>query len=149
MQKLNLPEYDLKWKEENGLTYIYDPFRSRYLQLTPEEYVRQRFAQYLVQDRNYPAGLMQTEHALKLNNMLKRCDILVRDPSGAPAVIVECKAPKVKIQQEVFDQVARYNLTFRVKYLMVTNGMQHYCCSVEQESGRIEFLKEIPEFNAL
>ena len=149
MQKLNLPEYDLKRKVEQGITYVFDPFRSKYLQLTPEEHVRQQFAQFLIRERNYPAGLMQTEHPLRLNKLLKRCDILVRDANGSPVVIVECKAPNVRINQEVFDQVARYNITFRVNYLMVTNGLQHFCCRVDQEAGNVAFLKEIPEFASL
>jgi hypothetical protein len=149
MQKLNLPEYDLKTKEESGKTLVFDPFRSRYLVYTPEEHVRQHFAMFLIKERGFPATLITTEYALKLNKMSKRCDILVFNRDRQPVVLVECKSPKVKITQEVFDQVARYNMVFRVSYLMVTNGLSHFCCRVDFVSGNVEFMDEIPFFNTL
>ena len=149
MQKLNLPEYDLKLKEQSGRTMVFDPFRSKYLVLTPEERVRQLFARYLVEERDYPATLMATEYSLTLNKMSKRCDILVFDRSGSPVVLVECKSPGVSIGREVFDQVARYNMVFKVAYLLITNGMKHYCCRVDHASGSVEFLEDIPSYAAL
>ena len=144
MQKLNLPEYDLKLKNEFGRTMVFDPFRSKYVVLTPEELVRQYFARFLVEERSFPGSLMVTEYALKLNRMAKRCDILVFNRNRLPVALVECKAPEIKITQEVFDQVARYNVVFRVRYLMVTNGMNHYCCKIDFQTGNIEFLADIP-----
>jgi len=146
MQKLNLPEYDLKLKEESGRTLVFDPFRSKYLVLTPEEHVRQHFARFLVEERGFPASRMATEYALKLNKMSKRCDIIVFDRQVKPVVLVECKAPSVRITQDVFDQVARYNVVFRVSYLLVTNGLKHYCAKVGFESGEITFLEDIPHY---
>ncbi|MDF1571825.1 MAG: type I restriction enzyme HsdR N-terminal domain-containing protein [Bacteroidales bacterium] len=149
MQKLNLPEYDLKLKQEGGRTLVFDPFRSKYLVMTPEEQVRQLFARYLVEEKQYPASLMATEYALVLNKMSKRCDILVFDRNGKPVVLVECKSPDVRIGREVFDQVARYNMVFRVAYLLITNGLKHYCCRVDHEAGSVEFLDDIPVYAAL
>jgi hypothetical protein len=149
MQKLNLPEYDLKLKEESGRTLVFDPFRSKYLVMTPEEQVRQLFARYLVEEKQYPASLMATEYALTLNKMSKRCDILVFDRKGHPVVLVECKSPDVRIGREVFDQVARYNMVFRVAYLLITNGLKHYCCRVDHQAGTVEFLDDIPMYHAL
>ena len=128
---------------------VLDPFRSRYLVLTPEEYVRQQFARFLIEERGFPASLMATEYSLTLNRLIKRCDILVFNRDRHPVVLVECKAPSVRIGQQVFDQVARYNMVFRVNYLMVTNGMQHYCCRVDFQTGRVEFMKEIPDYRII
>lgn len=149
MQKLNLPEYDLKLKTESGRTMVFDPFRSKYLVMTPEEQVRQLFARYLVEEKQYPSSLMATEYALTLNKMSKRCDILVFDRNGTPLVLVECKSPDVSIGREVFDQVARYNMVFKVAYLLITNGLKHYCCRVDHGAGSVEFLDNIPAYAEL
>jgi hypothetical protein len=149
MQKLNLPEYDLKLKNESGRSMVFDPFRSKYLVATPEEIVRQRFARYLIEEKNFPSSLMVTEHALSLNEMRKRCDIIVFNKKMNPVVLVECKSPTVKITQNVFDQIARYNLVFKVSYLLVSNGIKHYCCKVDFETEQINFLKEIPQFSEI
>ncbi|MEN8204316.1 MAG: type I restriction enzyme HsdR N-terminal domain-containing protein, partial [Bacteroidota bacterium] len=134
MRKLNLPEYDFRYKEEGESLYMLDVFRKRFVMLTPEEEVRQRFARYLVEEKGFPRALIMTEYSLKLNKMTRRCDILVHKPAGHPAVLVECKAPEVRISQATFDQVARYNLVFKVKYLMLSNGLKHYCCYVDFET---------------
>ena len=126
-----------------------DVYRKRFVMLTPEEEVRQRFARYLVEEKGFPVSLVMTEYSLKLNKMSRRCDILVHKPAGNPAVLVECKAPEVKINQAVFDQAARYNLVFKVKYLMVTNGLKHYCCEIDFETQKVNFLHDIPTYNEL
>jgi len=149
MRKLNLPDYEFKTRDEAGKRFVLDVFRKKYVMLTPEEEVRQRFARYLVKEKNYPASLMMTEVALKLNEMTQRCDILVHKPAGKPAVLVECKAPEVKVSRETFDQAARYNMVFGVKYLMVTNGLKHYCCSLDFERRKVQFLDEIPFYEEL
>ncbi len=149
MRKLNLPEYEFRFKQEEGSPYVFDIFRKRYVMLTPEEEVRQRFARYLIEEKGFPTSLMLTEYTLKLNEMTRRCDILVHKPAGVPAVLIECKAPEVKIGQNSFDQVARYNLVFNVKYLMVTNGLKHYCCYLNFESRKVEFMNEIPLYSEL
>lgn len=149
VQKLNLPTYDFKIKQESGKEFIYDVFRKKYLLLTPEEWVRQSFARYLIEEKGYPASLMMTEHRLHLNKTVKRCDILVHKPAGKPAVLVECKAPGIAISGDTFDQIARYNLVFKVKYLLVSNGLKHYCCEVDFESKKVEFMEEIPTYGEL
>jgi hypothetical protein len=149
MRKLNLPAYEFKYRTEGENLFVLDVYRKRFVRLTPEEEVRQRFARYLVEEKGYPASLILTEYALKLNKLSRRCDILVHKPAGHPALLVECKAPEVSISQATFDQVARYNLAFRVSYLIVTNGLKHYCCLIDFETEEIRFLSEIPAYEAL
>ena len=149
MRKLNLPAYDFRYRIEGEICFVLDVYRKRFVKLTPEEEVRQRFARYLVEEKGYPASLIMTEYSLKLNKLSRRCDILVHKPAGHPALLVECKAPEVKISQASFDQVARYNLAFKVSYLIVTNGLKHYCCQIDFETEKITFLKEIPAYESL
>ena len=149
MRKLNLPAYDFRYRTEGGILKVLDVYRKRFVMLTPEEEVRQRFARYLVEEKGFPASLILTEYALKVNKLSRRCDILVHKPAGKPALMVECKAPEVKISQATFDQVARYNMAFRVSYLVVTNGLKHYCCRIEFETGKITFLDQIPAYEDL
>ena len=149
MRKLNLPVCEFRTREEGGKPYLLDPFRKKYVLWTPEEEVRQRFARYLTGELGYPASLMMTEKSLTLNEMTRRCDILVHKPAGTPAVLVECKAPGVKITSETFDQAARYNLVFRVRYLLVTNGMKHYGCEIDFENRKVRFLSAIPRYEEL
>jgi hypothetical protein len=149
MQKLNLPEYEFKLRIESGKTMIFDSFRNKYLVLTPEENVRQHFTRYLIEEKGFPASYIMTEYSLSLNKMSKRCDVIVFDRTREPVALVECKSPDVKITQDVFDQVARYNIVFKVSYLLVTNGLKHYCCQIDFASGKAKFLPEIPEFKNL
>ena len=128
---------------------VLDVYRKRFVKLTPEEEVRQRFARYLVEEKGFQASLIMTEYALEVNKLARRCDILVHKPAGYPALLVECKAPEVKISQATFDQVARYNLAFRVKYLIVTNGLKHYCCQIDFDTEKVSFLSEIPGYGEL
>lgn len=146
MRKLNLPAYDFRYRTHGGEVRVLDVFRKRFVKLTPEEEVRQRLARYLVEEKGYPASLIMTEYSLKVNKLTRRCDILVHKPAGYPALLVECKAPEVAISQASFDQVARYNLAFRVSYLLVSNGLRHYCCRIDFETGKITFLSEIPAY---
>lgn len=148
MQELNLPFYNITLKEENGKQFIYDDIRKKYLSLTPEEWVRQNFIKYLISEKNVPASLIVIEKGLKLNELSKRADILIYKDSS-PILLVECKAPKVKITQDTFDQISRYNLTFKVPYLIVTNGLNHYCCKIDFEKNNYTFLEEIPDFSAI
>jgi len=149
MNNLNLPQYPIKIKEEQGKKYIFDSIRKKYLVLTPEEWVRQNFVQYLVQDKGYPSTLISIEKGLKLNELQKRADILLYNENGTPLLLVECKAMKVNINQETFAQVARYNSVFRVPYLIVTNGLDHYCCQIDFSNNSYQFLKEIPNYKSL
>jgi len=149
MRKLNLPAYEFRYRTEGEDLMVLDIYRKRFVRLTPEEEVRQRFARYLVEEKGYPASLLMTEYSLKVNKLSRRCDILVHKPAGHPVLLVECKAPEVKITQASFDQVARYNLAFRLHYLMVTNGLKHYCCRLDFETEKITFLTEIPAYEDL
>lgn len=146
MQKLNLPDYGLKPISDGKKTKIFDSIRKKYLILSPEEWVRQNFIQYLIHEQKFPANLMAIEKGLSLNGLKKRCDILCYTSSGNPMVLIECKAPQVKIQQKAFDQVARYNLHFKVPYLIVTNGITHYCAMINFETKNFRFLDEIPNY---
>ena len=149
MKALNLPEYKFTFKEEDKKTKIFDFIRKKYLVLTPEEWVRQHVVKFLIEERNFPAGLIALERGLKLNGLQKRTDILAYSKKGNPILMVECKAPEVKINQAVFDQIGRYNITFKLPYLVVTNGLQHYCAKIDFTEKRFSFLKEIPYYNEL
>ena len=146
MQKLNLPEFDHRIKNSEGSLYIFDAFRKKHVRLTPEEWVRQNFAHYLINKLGYPKSLIQTEYSIKLNNLTKRADILASDRMGQPLLIVECKAPNIKIDQKAFDQIAVYNMKLKVEILVVTNGLKHYSCRIDSVNKSYEFLEEIPEY---
>lgn len=146
MQELNLPPYQFKLRNNKNQKEIFDSFRKKYVVLTPEEWVRQNFLQYLVQERNFPASLIAVEIGLKYNGLQKRADVLVYNKLGKPHLLVECKAPEVKITQDTFYQIARYNMAFAVKYLVVTNGINHFCCIMDYENNTFKYLETIPVF---
>ena len=147
MQKLNLPNYKFKLKSSENKTLIFDNFRKKYFVLTPEEWVRQHFVQFLIDEKKYPVSLIAIEKQLTINNRKKRTDILVFNTDGNPDIIVECKAPQIKITQATFDQIARYNLKLKANYLIVTNGLEHFYCRTDFEKETYIFLKEIPTYN--
>jgi len=146
MPQLNLPNAVLKTKLVEGTTQVFDAVRKKYLVLTPEEWVRQHFIHYLNSEKKYPIGLMGVEQIVKYNNQSTRADIVLYTTEGMPNMIVECKAPKVKITQDSFNQIAKYNFKLRVDFLVVTNGIQHFCCAMDYENNKITFLEEIPHF---
>ena len=146
MKKLNLPPYSFKIKSKENKLYIFDMLRKKNVVLTPEEWVRQNFIQYLIIEKKYPKSLIAIEKQLKINNLSKRTDILVFDKTGLTNIIVECKAPTVKITQDAFDQIARYNLSLNSNYLIVTNGMQHYYCKMDHQLKKYNFLSDIPNY---
>jgi hypothetical protein len=146
MQELNFPTYQFKIKNSENTKYIFDIIRKKYVVLTPEEWVRQHTVYFLIFEKNYTQSLIAVEKQLKVNNLIKRFDVLVFNKNGLPELIVECKSPKVKIKQDTFDQIARYNLNLNAKYLVVTNGLQHYICNLDHENQRYNFLKEIPTY---
>lgn len=146
MQPLNLPTYQFKLKKKGLNTQIFDMFRKKYVVLTPEEWVRQNFLQFLVHEKKFPASLIAVEMGLKYNQLQKRADALVFDKTGNPYLMVECKAPEVKITQDVFDQIARYNMNFKVKYLVITNGLSHFCCQMDYSANNYKYLENIPFF---
>jgi hypothetical protein len=146
---LNLPEYPLKVKKNGSRLSVFDRLRKRYVALTPEEWVRQHFVEYLIEEKQFPAALMANEVSLTQNGIKRRCDTLVADREGQPLVIVEYKAPEIEITQQVFDQIVRYNMVLRARYLMVSNGMSHYCCQIDYENNTYSFLNDIPEYAEL
>jgi hypothetical protein len=146
MQKLNLPNYKFRLKSSENKTLIFDNLRKKYMVLTPEEWVRQHFVQFLIEEKKYPASLIALEKQLTLNNRKKRTDILVFNKEGNHDIIVECKAPKIKITQATFDQIARYNLKLKANFLVVTNGLDHFYCKMDFENETYIFLKDIPNY---
>lgn len=146
---LNLPPYPFQLKQEEGKVFIFDELRKKYLLVTPEEWVRQHWVQYLVNQKNYPKTLIQCEGGLKLNDLKKRTDLLVFNPAGEKVLIAEFKAPSVKITQKTFDQVARYNFIHRVPLLVVSNGLQHYYCHIDFEQKSYQYLEDLPEFTVV
>jgi type I site-specific restriction endonuclease len=149
MQKLNFPEYEFSIRNVAKKTQIFDQTRKRYYVLTPEEWVRQHLVEFLVHERNFPRSLLEIEKSLTLNKMQKRADLLVRDKSGNPILLAECKAPDVKVTQKTFDQAGRYNMVFRVPYLLITNGVQHFCAQIDFNRNSYKFLREIPSYEEL
>jgi len=149
MQELNLPSYEFRLKKDDGQVRIFDEVRKKYVALTPEEWVRQHFIMYLINQKQVPAGLIILEKQLIMNKMSRRPDILIHDKQGKPVMIVECKAPEVNITQDTFDQVARYNSVLSVKYLVVTNGLQHFCCLMDYQRNTYRFLEDIPEYDEM
>lgn len=147
--QLNLPSREFKIKKTEKGLLIFDEIRNKFVVLTPEEWVRQNFVSFLILDRSYPKGLIGNEISLLQNGIKRRCDTLVTDNFGNPLVIVEYKAPSITITQEVFNQIARYNLVMRAKYLIVTNGLQHYCCKIDFGSNSFGFLAQIPFYKDL
>jgi len=146
LPQLNLPIVALKTKLVEGTTQVFDQVRKKYLVLTPEEWVRQHFIHYLNQEKNYPLGLMGVEQIVKYNGMQTRADIVLYAADGKPNMIVECKAPKVKITQDAFNQIAKYNFNLKVDFLVVTNGIQHFCCALDYKNNKISFIKEVPDY---
>ena len=146
MTILNLPKYSFRIKNKENKLYIFDKIRKKDLVLTEEEWVRQNFVSYLHIEKKYPLSLIAIEKQCKVNNTIKRTDILVFDKTGSPDIIVECKAPHVKINQDTFDQIARYNMKLNANFLILTNGLQHYYCQMDHNEMQYHFLKEIPNY---
>jgi hypothetical protein len=149
LKKLNLPEYSFRIRKLNDKEQIFDEIRKRFVALTPEEWVRQNFIKYLVTEKQYPASLIAVEGALKLYKRRKRTDVVIYNNLGKPLLIVECKAPEVMINQEVFDQIVRYNMALDVKYLILTNGINHYSCVIDHKHQNYNFIKEFPSYKEL
>lgn len=147
MHLLNLPTYKFKIKNTKNKYTIFDIVRKKYVSLTPEEWVRQHFIHYLIKEKKYPISLIAIEKQLTINNLTKRTDILVFNLKGTPEIIVECKAPSIKITQHTFDQIARYNLKLNANYLIVSNGLKHYYCEMDFFKEEYIFLNSIPNYN--
>jgi hypothetical protein len=153
LKQLNLPSYSFRINGKEGSETIFDPQRKKWVKLTPEEWVRQHFVQYLIREGGYPAGLIAIEMPFRFNSMKKRVDILVHDRNGNPLMIVECKSPEIKIsdfyEDKVYDQIGEYNMQYNVPYVIVTNGMLNYAFKYNTEKKQYEHLLEIPLYKDL
>lgn len=148
--KLNLPAFDVKLKrDEKGKVKIYDALRRRYVSLTPEEWVRQHFIHYIIYTKGYPKSLLINETQLSLGDKKLRCDSVLLGKNGKPCMIIEYKAPTIPLTQKVFDQISVYNMLLHVDYLIVSNGITHYCCKMNYDEGTYEFLEDIPDYVSL
>ncbi|GGK59207.1 MULTISPECIES: type I restriction enzyme HsdR N-terminal domain-containing protein [Flavobacteriaceae] len=147
MQQLNLPTYKFRFKSSENKLFIFDIIRKKYVVLTPEEWVRQHFVWFLIEEKKYPISLFAVEKKLTINKLTRRTDILIFNAEGNPDIIVECKAPSIKITQETFDQIARYNLKLNANYLITTNGLEHFYCNMDFKNERYIFLKDIPNYS--
>ena len=149
MFKLNLPDIDTKTKVVKGTTQIFDVVRKKYFILSHEEWVRQHMIHYLHFKKKYPIGLMGVEKMVKYNSMRTRADIIVYNNKAEANIIVECKSPKVKINQNAFDQIAKYNFILKVPYLIVTNGIEHFFLEMDYENNSFSVLEEVPDCNLI
>lgn len=149
MLELNLPAFDINIKKSGNKLTVFDNLRRRFVALTPEEWVRQHFVNYLITEKKYPASLIANEIQINLNNQKKRCDSVIYNRAMQPLVIVEYKSPDIKITQEVFNQIANYNIALKVEYLIVSNGVNHFCCHMDYEQMKFEYLSDIPLYNEL
>ena len=146
MKQLQFPTYSFRFKNSENKVAIFDEIRKKFIIVTPEEWVRQHVVQFLLQDKKYPKSHINVEKLLKINGLIKRYDVVVYKPDGNITILVECKAPEVKISQSTFDQIARYNMTLKAEYLMVSNGLNHYFCKMDYENEKYDFLSELPEY---
>ena len=146
MQKLNFPTYTFRLKNSKNKRLIFDEIRKKFMVLQPEEWVRQHCVRYLIKEKKYPKSLINVEKELRVNNLKKRYDIVVFNSDGSIHLVVECKSPSIKINQVTFDQISRYNLALEASYLMITNGLNHYYCTMDFKNKRYQFLKDIPEY---
>ena len=149
MFRLNLPQYEIKIGEKDGKRTIFDFLRRKYVALTPEEWVRQHFTHFLTEHKGYPKGLMGNEVELHIGDKRLRCDTILYNKQGEPRMIIEYKAPTIQIQQKTFDQISVYNLLLHVDYLIVSNGLQHYCCKMDYDNQKYLFLQDIPDYENL
>jgi len=145
MTPLNLPLAELRIKKQGEKDYVFDRLRKRFVRLTPEEYVRQQFISFLIEYKGYPSGRLANEVEIVLGNVRKRCDTVLYDSLLQPLMIIEYKAPSISISQKTFDQIARYNFSLQVPWLIVSNGARHFCCRIDNEKNEYVFLSEIPE----
>lgn len=149
MYELNLPKYGIKIKNDKGHQSIFDVLRRKYVALTPEEWVRQHFVHFLIEHKGYPKALMANEIQLTIGSKKLRCDSVLYDRTLKPRMIIEYKAPTVSITQKVFDQITIYNMLLHVDYLVVSNGIKHYCCRMDYANQKYLFLEDIPDYQNL
>lgn len=148
MVKLNFPTCKIQIKNKENKPFIFDILRKKWVPFTPEEWVRFHCLNYLIQTLGYPASWIMVENEINLYDTRKRFDIMIVDPNEGNLLLVECKSPKIKINQQVFDQITRYNLQVKSQFMMLTNGMNHYFCVMDYKNHKYQFIKELPKFNS-
>jgi type I site-specific restriction endonuclease len=146
MQPLDFNHYEFRFRNSDNKVSVFCEVRKKFVVLTPEEWVRQHTVQFLLREKKYPKSLVNVEKLLKVNGLAKRYDIVVFNPDGSIFILVECKAPEIKISQLTFDQIARYNLAMKSQFLMVTNGLNHYFCSMDYTNKKFDFLRSLPDY---
>ena len=149
MQKLNFPGYQFRFQQQGKQVRIFDIVRKKYVTLTPEEWVRQHVLHFLIGEKQVPAGLIGVESEIRLFHTRKRFDVAVFDHSGKAVLAVECKAPSIPVTQEVVDQLVRYNMILKVKFLMLTNGLQHIFCQTGTGEGMYTLIRDLPSFKEM
>jgi hypothetical protein len=148
MQQLHFPPYSFRFKNSENKVSIFDEIRKKFIILTPEEWVRQHVVRFLLEEKKYPKSLINVEKVLNVNGLRKRYDVVVFNSDGSILILVECKAPEIKTSQATFDQIARYNMTLKAEYLMVTNGHNHYFCQIDFENEKYAFLTALPDYKS-
>ena len=149
MLALNLPKTELKVISKDGKQQVFDVLRRRFVVLTPEEWVRQQFVHFLIRHKGYPAECIGNEVSITLGATKKRCDTVIYGSHAEPLMVIEYKSPSVEITQKVFEQICRYNIKMRVEWLVVSNGLQHYCTRIDYENGTYQFVEDIPTFTSI
>ncbi|MDZ4750579.1 MAG: type I restriction enzyme HsdR N-terminal domain-containing protein [Flavobacteriales bacterium] len=149
LSTLSFPTYSFRLRNQGDGSEIFDELRKKWLVLTPEEWVRQHLVRYLAEEKGYPSALISLEKLVSVNGLPQRTDMVVHDRTGSAIVVVECKAPAIRIDQSVFDQAARYNASIKAPYLLVTNGLTHYFCKIDWQTNGSQFLPDILHFNEL
>jgi len=149
MSQLNFPDFDLKYKDIEGQRYIFDIIRKKFVVAGPEEIVRQYLIHFLIQDRLYPKSLINVEKKVQLGQLNRRTDLVVFNRAGNPLLIGECKAPNVPITQKAFEQIGQYNLALKVEWLLITNGLSHFCCKIDLENKSFKFVDDLPVYKDL
>ena len=142
---LSLPQAELKLTRKEGQVFVWCIVRKKSLVLTPEEWVRQHLIHFLIQEKQIPIGLIAAEMAIEINQLSRRCDVVVFGSDGKPRLIVECKAPEISLTEKTFNQIAQYNAALNVDLLMVTNGLQHIVCQIDRENTQLNYLEELPD----
>ncbi|MDZ4824389.1 MAG: type I restriction enzyme HsdR N-terminal domain-containing protein [Flavobacteriales bacterium] len=149
MKQLIFQSYPFRLRTSGAIREMWDETRKKWIVVTPEEWVRQHLIEYLVQEKKFPRGLLSVEKGLRVNGLFKRTDVVAFGTNSKALLLAECKSPTIKLSQGVFDQAARYNLTLRVPFLLITNGLEIFCCKINFEIGNYEFLKDVPDYMEL
>jgi hypothetical protein len=146
---LNLPKASLQLTKSEGKVFVWDVFRKKKLQLTPEEWVRQHFLHYLVNEKQFPIGLIASEYNIEVNKLKRRCDGVIFNRNSTPIAIIECKAPEIKLSEQTFYQIAHYNFKLQVDWLILTNGLETIVARINNKTNKLDYFEEVPSFDQL